>query len=76
MQMVMHRKEFSRISENMVSNVLIHGNDIGQDRPLQNTASVIAESDDHDHILMAAQRPGTPVLPGAAVITVEEINIS
>ena len=27
-------------------------------------------------MFIAAKRPGTPVLPGAAVIAVEEINIS
>ena len=75
-QMHVHGKKFSGVSKNMIGNMLFHRNYISQYRPFKNTPPIISKSNDHDPIFMPAQRLRTPVLPGATIIAMEEINIS
>lgn len=69
----MHGKKFCRIAKDMIGDMLVYGNDICQDCPLENTVSVVAESNDYNSGFSAAQRFGVPVLSGAAVITVKKL---
>ena len=75
-QLIVDGKEFFRVSENMVCHMLVDGNDIGQDCSFKNAAAIISEADDHNRIFITAQRPGTPVLSGTAIIAVEKSDIS
>lgn len=72
-QMAVHGEESPGIPKNMIGHVLIRRNNVDQDRPFQNASPIVPESNDDDCILMAAQRLGTPVLSGAAVIAVEKL---
>ncbi len=74
-QMAVHGEKDTDVSENMVSDMLIDGDNICQDGALQDASSIISKTDNHNGIFRTAQRSGTPVLSGAAVITVEKADI-
>ncbi len=74
--MIVHGEKTPGIAKNVIGDVLADGEDVGHDRALEDTAPVVFKADDHDCILMAAQRFRVPVLSGAAVVAVEEIDVS
>ena len=71
----MHLPEAPAVSEHMIRYVKVRVVDVRKYRALKQRRTVVPEADDHDDVFHRMQRIVLPVASGAAVITVEEMDV-